>query len=118
MNSALNFGEPLDKNRQRSIVFYGRVSTEHEAQLSALENQIQWYDDQAETVRMIYDMYLEGVLGTGKIAEKLTEMVRKNASDLQNGISILLTEYFPTKHIWALWHTENQGAITILSRSA
>lgn len=28
------------------MVFYGRVSTEHEAQLSALENQMQWYDDQ------------------------------------------------------------------------
>ena len=37
-----------DKNRKRHMVFYGRVSTEHEAQLSALENQIQWYDDQAE----------------------------------------------------------------------
>lgn len=36
----------LDRNRPRRAVFYGRVSTEHEAQLSALENQIQWYDDQ------------------------------------------------------------------------
>ena len=36
-----------DRNRQRSVVFYGRVSTEHEAQLSALENQMQWYEDQA-----------------------------------------------------------------------
>ena len=35
----------FDRNRQRSVVFYGRVSTEHEAQLAALENQIQWYDD-------------------------------------------------------------------------
>lgn len=31
----------LDRNRQRTVVFYGRVSTEHEAQLSALENQMQ-----------------------------------------------------------------------------
>lgn len=38
----------LDRNRQRSVVFYGRVSTEHEAQLSALENQMQWYEDQAK----------------------------------------------------------------------
>ena len=38
----------LDRNRTRNMVFYGRVSTEHEAQLSALENQIQWYDDQAK----------------------------------------------------------------------
>ena len=38
----------LDRNRERTIVFYGRVSTEHEAQLAALENQMQWYDDQAK----------------------------------------------------------------------
>ena len=38
----------FDRNRQRSVVFYGRVSTEHEAQLAALENQIQWYEDQAK----------------------------------------------------------------------
>ena len=35
----------LDRNRERNAVFYGRVSTEHEAQLAALENQMQWYDD-------------------------------------------------------------------------
>ena len=38
----------FDRNRQRSVVFYGSVSTEHEAQLAALENQMQWYDDQAK----------------------------------------------------------------------
>ena len=38
----------FDRNRQRSVVFYGRVSTEHEAQLAALENQMQWYEDQAK----------------------------------------------------------------------
>lgn len=38
----------FDRNRERTIVFYGRVSTEHEAQLAALENQRQWYDDQAK----------------------------------------------------------------------
>lgn len=36
----------LDRNRPRKMVFYGRVSTEHEAQLAALKNQMQWYDDQ------------------------------------------------------------------------
>ena len=36
----------LDPNRQRRIVYYGRVSTEHEAQLEALEKQMQWYEDQ------------------------------------------------------------------------
>lgn len=32
---------PFDKVR---VCFYGRVSTQHEAQMNALENQIQWYD--------------------------------------------------------------------------
>lgn len=57
----------LDRNRDRVVVFYGRVSTEHEAQLSALENQLQWYDDQAkyhpnwEVLRKYID---EGITGT------------------------------------------------------
>ena len=38
----------FNRARQRKVVFYGRVSTEHEAQLSALENQMQWYEDQAK----------------------------------------------------------------------
>lgn len=37
-----------DRNRERLVVYYGRVSSEHEAQLSALENQMQWYDDQTK----------------------------------------------------------------------
>ena len=45
-HSVLNPWGHQDRNRPRRIVFYGRVSTEHEAQLSALENQMQWYDDQ------------------------------------------------------------------------
>ena len=40
-----SIGGSVDRKRQRRVVFYGRVSTEHEAQLAALENQIQWYDD-------------------------------------------------------------------------
>lgn len=57
----------LDKNRNRNMVFYGRVSTEHEAQLSALENQIQWYDDQAKNHPNwnVLNKYIdEGITGT------------------------------------------------------
>ena len=28
---------------KRKVVIYARVSTEHEAQISALENQLDWY---------------------------------------------------------------------------
>lgn len=57
----------LDRNRERRIVFYGRVSTEHEAQLAALENQMQWYDDQAKYHPnwTVLDKYIdEGITGT------------------------------------------------------
>ena len=29
--------------QKRNVVIYARVSTEHDAQLSALENQVEWY---------------------------------------------------------------------------
>lgn len=72
MNTTVNqtVGNPyvyLDRNRLRNMVFYGRVSTEHEAQLSALENQIQWYDDQAKYHPNwnVIDKYIdEGITGT------------------------------------------------------
>ena len=57
----------LDRNRERTVVFYGRVSTEHEAQLSALENQMQWYNDQAKYHPNwnVIDKYIdEGITGT------------------------------------------------------
>ena len=57
----------LDRNRPRRAVFYGRVSPEHEAQLSALENQMQWYEDQAKYHPnwTIVGKYIdEGITGT------------------------------------------------------
>ena len=64
---AMPFGVMVDKNRDRKVVFYGRVSTEHEEQLSALENQMQWYDDQAKYHPNwnVLDTYIdEGITGT------------------------------------------------------
>ena len=61
------FGLPIDRNRPRNVVFYGRVSTEHEAQISALENQMQWYDDTAKRFPnwTVVDRYIdEGITGT------------------------------------------------------
>ena len=57
----------FDRNRQRRVVFYGRVSTEHEAQLAALENQMQWYEDQAKyhTNWTVLKSYIDrGITGT------------------------------------------------------
>ena len=55
------------RDRARRVVFYGRVSTEHEAQLSALENQMQWYEDQSKYHPNwdVLDKYIdEGITGT------------------------------------------------------
>lgn len=38
----------VDRNTKLKVVFYGRVSTEHEAQLEAFKNQMQWYYDQLQ----------------------------------------------------------------------
>lgn len=56
-----------DKNRLRKVVFYGRVSTEHEAQLSAMENQKEWYWDQAKhhvNWDIVSEYFDEGITGT------------------------------------------------------
>lgn len=57
----------FDRNRERKVAIYGRVSTEHEAQLSALENQLQWYDDQVKYHPnwSVCERYIdEGITGT------------------------------------------------------
>ncbi|MBO5609134.1 MAG: recombinase family protein [Eubacterium sp.] len=57
----------LDKNRKRRVAFYGRVSTEHEAQMDALNNQLQWYDDQLEAHKnwVLHKKYIDrGITGT------------------------------------------------------
>ena len=75
----------LDRNRPRKVVFYGRVSTDHEAQLSALENQIQWYEDQKKYHPNwnVVDRYIdEGITGTQ--AKKRPSFLRMIA-DAKNG---------------------------------
>lgn len=55
------------KESKIRICFYGRVSTEHESQLSALKAQMQWYDDQLLYHKnwVLYDKYIdEGITGT------------------------------------------------------
>ena len=52
---------------KRKVAIYARVSTEHEAQLSALENQVQYYDNiMAQHPNwQLYETYIdEGITGT------------------------------------------------------
>ena len=69
-----------DRDRIRKTVFYGRVSTEHEAQLSALENQIQWYDDQAKRHPNwdVIDMYIDEGLKDIDSNKKIISSYEKN----------------------------------------
>ena len=55
------------RNRPRRVVFYGRVSTEHEAQISALDNQMEWYQELAEknpNWEVVGQYVDEGITGT------------------------------------------------------
>lgn len=41
IQQALYFGNvALDRERERKMAFYGRISTQHEAQIDALSNQM------------------------------------------------------------------------------
>ena len=58
---------------KRKVAIYARVSTEHEAQLSALDNQIQYYDGilKQHPDWILYDRYIdEGMLLKIKILNK------------------------------------------------
>lgn len=52
--------------KERVVAIYARVSTEHEAQISALENQVQYYDDlfRYHPEWTLYKKYIdEGITG-------------------------------------------------------
>lgn len=55
-----------NSNEEVRCVFYGRISTEHDAQLSALQGQMQWYDDQLKyhSNWKLIDKYVDKVSGT------------------------------------------------------
>ncbi len=64
-------------NGQRRVAFYGRVSTEHEAQTYALKNQMQWYEELRKVYLewVVVERYIDdGVTGTQ--AKKRPEFMR------------------------------------------
>ena len=93
------FGQfPLDKDRDRRIVFYGRVSTQHEAQVDALGNQMQWYDDQLRYHPnwQVVDRYIdEGITGT---SAKKRPAFMKMLSDAKCGKFDLQHRRYPSAH--------------------
>ncbi len=105
------FGNYLDRNRQRTVVFYGRVSTEHEAQLSALENQMQWYDDIAKRFPnwTVINKYIdEGITGTQ--AKKRPSFMRMIEDANQGKFDLIVTREvcrFARNTVDTLTHTRS-----------
>lgn len=102
----------LDRNRERNAVLYGRVSTEHEAQLAALENQMQWYDDQARYNPnwTVLSKYIgEGITGTQAkkrpVFMQMIEDAKKGAFDLIVTLELKnygAEVYFVEDNIWTV----------------
>lgn len=68
---------PIFPAKLRRVAIYGRVSTAHEAQLSAFENQQSWYEREAsyhEDWTIVARYYDEGVTGTA--TKKRPEFMR------------------------------------------
>lgn len=67
------------------MAIYGRVSTQHEAQIDALGNQMQWYEDQLNYHPnwKVIDRYIDEGL-TGTLAKKRPSFMRM-IEDAKNG---------------------------------
>ena len=69
----------------RRVATYGRVSTEHEAQLSAFENQLEWYKEQLKSHpnwQLVANYADKGITGTS--ATKRPQFM-KMIEDAKNG---------------------------------
>lgn len=83
----LNWDKVTESTIKR-VVFYGRVSTQHEAQLSAFENQLEWYNkelEKHEDWELAYpiETYLDkGITGTqAKIRPGFLKMIEDAEAD-------------------------------------
>lgn len=73
----------------RKVAIYGRVSTPHEAQISAMDNQKQWYEDEAarhDDWLVVARYYDEGITGTNAKKRpqflKMLDAARRKEFDL------------------------------------
>ncbi len=78
--------------KKRRVVIYARVSTEHEAQLSALENQVDWYKPilAAHPEWELIEQYIdEGITGTS--AYKRPHFMRMIAAAKRREFDLIIT---------------------------
>lgn len=77
---------------KKRVVIYARVSTEHEAQLSALENQVDWYKPilAARPEWTLVGQYIdEGITGTS--AEKRPQFMKMISNAKQKKFDMIIT---------------------------
>ena len=89
----INYNSKKNKSRQRrKVAFYGRVSTEHEEQLNALRNQMQWYEELSRSYPEwdIIERYMdEGITGTQ--ANKRPEFMRMIDDAFRGKFDLIVT---------------------------
>ncbi len=89
----INYNSTKNKSRQRrKVAFYGRVSTEHEEQLNALKNQMQWYEELSRSYPEwdIIERYMdEGITGTQ--ANKRPEFMRMIDDAFRGKFDLIVT---------------------------
>lgn len=130
---------------KRKVAIYARVSTEHEAQLSALENQVQYYDGILKQHHdcILYDRYIdEGITGTSTNRRKnfmrMIEDAREGRFDLiftrevsrfaRNTVDALqetrklkkigVEVYFTEDNIWTFNDEDGELKLTIMATLA
>lgn len=84
--------ERFDAGRIRQVAIYGRVSTEHEAQLSAFANQQKWYEEIAAQHKdwlIVGRYYDEGITGTS--VEKRPSFMRMLEDARQGKFDLVIT---------------------------
>ena len=77
---------------ERRVVIYARVSTEHEAQISALSNQLEWYQQYLDhhPEWNLIDRYIdEGITGTS--AEKRPGFTQMIADAMAHKFDLIIT---------------------------
>lgn len=130
---------------ERNVAIYARVSTEHEAQLSALENQVQYYDNllSMHPEWKLYNQYIdEGITGTSvrkrKQFLKMMEDAKEGLFDLiitrevsrfaRNTVDTLqetrklkklgVEVYFTEDNIWTMNDEDGELRLTIMATLA
>ena len=131
--------------RNRNVAIYARVSSAHEAQLSALDNQVQYYDEilAKHPEWTLYDKYIdEGITGTSTkkrknflrmmkdaeqgcfdliITREVSRFARNTVDTLQetrNLKKIGIEVWFTEENIWTLNDDDGELRLTIMATLA